>query len=1696
MLAQVSGTSEGLRWIGAELASSLREARSSLERFVEAPEQRQPLADVAAELHRIHGALRLVEVHGAALLAEEMVHVARALFEENIKDSREGLDALSRAMVQMPTYLDRVQNGGRDIPLVLLPLLNDLRAVRGSPLLSENTLFVLNLDSAGDMAGKPKPSGADVVAVARKLRPRYQSSMLGWLRGEHVDSNLATMGAVAENLQQAASSEALYQLFWIVGSLTEALCDDGLDSSVAVKRLLGQADRCIKQLIDRGEASFDENPPSQLINNLLYYAARANSTGERISSVKRAFCLSEVLPGADQLEAARNSLAAPSTHLMETVGAAIKQDLGQVKDVLDIYVRTGKQDMDDLAAQSDTLKRIADTLAMLGLGELRAGIMAERERFGEWVSGATAVGDDEMMASAGGLLAIEDGLDHELIELVRPEPPPADVDDATDDSQSLRESDFRAVIRAVVRECLVNLSRVKESISQFVAANTQALDNVPELLRAINAGLLMLGKSRAVGVIDRIASYTRSDLRGVESEDVSEADLDRLADAIVSVEYYLDAVQKERADPWYMLDNADACLDAILPASEMAAVADTAPAEIPSVVPETPEPVQPPVMEQPVSAPAFVAAAKQTTPAIIDSEKIDPELLETFIEEAREEIAAIRKNWPAWRDSQDEEALVLVRRSLHTLKGSGRMVGAERIGDFSWSFENICNKILNGTIETGTESVLLLQDAVETLPSLLEQLEVGTEPKGDVQQIMARADALISGGEPVAATEPAAVEKPRGMDPILYEIFRNETDVHLSSIDAFLSEVAGTGTPCTLTDDLQRAWHTLSGSANMAGATDVAAIADPINKYIRGVFDEGGQVGRETIDVFADAISTIRRIVATINEDRPPPGTRELIARIGALRAAPEEVPEDTVTDLPEIAEPAAEEPLDEIASIFGDEATEILEAADISLQGLARDAGSHVSMAELQRHLHTLKGGARMAGVTAIGDLSHELESLLISIESGHGQTDARVMSVLQASLDRMHSMAEALRARREVRDADDLLERIHALAAPVEVPPEPPRMEPPEIPSEVSPPPVAEPPQLSQPAIPAVEDEEESRSAAKELFTEESGERREFARVSAELLDDLLNNVGEVSIYHSRLEQQISTIGFNTAELAQTVVRLREQLRKLEMETEAHILHKHHDDTEQRSDFDPLEMDRYSLIQQLSRALAESVSDLSSIQGLLEELTRDAETLLVQQSRVTTELQDGLMRTRMIPFQRHVPRFSRLVRQIAAETGKRAELVVHGGGELDRQVLDRMLPPFEHMLRNAVVHGIETSEDRERMGKPGSGTIEISLAREGSEMVIVFRDDGRGLDISAIREQAQAKGLITGAATLSDSEILQLVLEPGFSTATEVTQAAGRGVGMDVVANVVKQLGGSLLISSIQGRGATFTVRLPLTLAISQALLVRVGEEHYAIPVPTLAGVARVPVNELREQLADEDPKFDYGDHTYKFQHLGHLLGSHGTDLESAGASIPVVLVRAGEHSTALIADEIVGSREVVVKPVGPQIAAVRGVAGATILGDGSIVVILDVNALVRSARPARVLQEPPPQRRDERPAVLVVDDSITVRRVTQRLLERNEMRVTTAKDGVDAVAAMQEFLPDLILLDIEMPRMDGYEVATHVRNSPRLKGVPIVMVTSRVGDKHRNRAIELGVNAYLGKPYQEAQLLEAIKPLLANRRAAVSS
>lgn len=1872
-----------LQLVGAELAVTLNDARAVLEQFAEGEGSPQLLERCAALLHTARGVLQITETWGASLLAEEMEQTCRHLLKHRRDGQTEdGIVALSRAAVQLPGYVDRIRDGSRDVPLVLLPLLNDLRAARGRPLLSESTLLLLNIAPGAmsePVAPPREPSGEDSAVLAKHMRPRFQLALLGWIRGDAGGDALRRLQDVAGRLEAASASDVVHQLWWVVGGVLEALADGGLEAGVSVKRLIGQADREMKRLFTIGEQKFAAQPPVDLVNNLLYYVARATSTGSRVAAIREAFSLSGLIPGDEQVESARQSLSAPSAKLMQTVSGAIREDLARVKDVLDIYVRTGMERVEELAPQVELLKKIGDTLGVLGLGELREIVQVRRAELEELVAGRGRPDESVLVAMATALLEVEDRIEPLLIGMISP-----DAATANDADGSERDPGQQLVTQAVMRECLANLMRVKEAISVVTerAGDGAALDAIPTLLRGITAALLIAEREPAARIAERIAAAASEVVqRGTGPE--ARAALERLADAIVSLEYYMETIQAGRREPDWMLDNAGRSLDALtLPEISAPAGSEDLPAT---------QVISPPFA--PETAQAEWTGPSADRPVVADTgDGIDPEILELFIEEAREAIESINSNFPRWAlDDGELEALRTVRRAYHTLKGSGRMVGAELIGEYCWSIEHLLNRIIDGAVLNSQPLSAFMQRANIAVAELLEQLEVGTEPASDIAALMAEAEAL---GRPVAAPEPeqpadssdatevlpvpsidaalgrqktpVPVEEPElgpvdatmvathismsppGMDPVLLDILSREVAAHLSVLREFVA-AGSESLRQPLPEDVFRACHTLHGNLTMAGVTAAVDVSELLNDLVGVLYAGQLPADQAVLDACGESAELVAAIIAQLSDpDHPVPDATALKASLQQLAVAAAEraaaqsaepgdggtvsmqLPVITETGLldvsPELAEifagqdagaeagptvepepelqsepepepePESEpepetepEPVsqadsadagtpltatqagfdEEVAAIYAEEASEILEVCDQALARLSAGEDQDHALAELQRGLHTLKGGARMAGLFAMGDLSHELETLLTRVSDGLLPNNDATAALVRSAFDELHALRDAIPAGAVTVPPATLMARLAAalrgeFADESAMPPaEEPALVPPEggLPAQPveaetvgeQPPAAEEQPveELGEPLdfdleadldemlagdtgtgldfeLPPAEEEmladdsaeifagpavpppalERLGELARELeappvrqpFTEpppprppvqspRTVEPRDFARVDSGLLEQLLNGAGEISIANARLTQQQAQIQFNLEELNQTVVRLRDQLRKLEIETEAQILYRHQAETERETGFDPLELDRYSTIQQLSRALAETANDVSSLKDLLQNVSADAEGLLVQQARTTTELQDGLMRTRMVPFDQHGSRLARLVRQTAKEQGKLAELGIEGSGDLDRQVLEKMLPPFEHMLRNAVIHGMESPAEREILGKPAAGAIRIAIRREGAEVVIDIADDGRGLDIAAIRRKAIDLGFVSSDTPLTDEEAMQFILRSGFSTADQLTQAAGRGIGMDVVANQVAKLGGTLSIASRRGLGTTFTLRLPFTLAVTQALIVRTGSELYALPLPTVEGIIRIGRGEFNERMQHAEPAIDYAGQRYYFRHLGQFLGLGPSRLPDEQDRISIILVRAGDNSTALITDEMLDSREIVVKPVGAQLATIRGISGATILGDGRIVVILDVGALVRSARPAPDMPAPVVVPESTQPLALVVDDSITMRRVTQRLLERNGFRVLTAKDGVEAVSVLQDHRPDIILLDVEMPRMDGYEFARHVRNNADTVNVPIIMVTSRVSEKHRARAIEIGVNDYLGKPYHERELMEAVQQQLAS-------
>ncbi len=893
-------SSQTLHIVAKELAVTLNDARASLEAYAERSDQRALLEKCADQLHSAHGVLRLVEVYGAALLAEEMEHVTRYLLSSDNDQKRQvdGLDALMRAMVQLPTYLERVLSGGRDLALVLLPLLNDLRSVRGSPLLSEGTLLLLNLKS--DQPAQPQSQrqgeqGISVAQWARRLRPRFQIGLLGYIRGERTVQNLEILAKVAEKLEQVATTQPVFQLWWVVGAILEAVRANGLEGSATLKRLLGQADRQIKTLYEQGEGRYCEDPPVDLLNNLLYYVARASTSGGRIAAVRASFKLSELLPVDDAIEHERESLSAPSVKLMRTVAAAIKEDLSKVKDVLDIFVRRGGGRSDELVPQLELLKKISDTLGVLGLGELRQRIQEEISALSDIVTDGKTPPEESLIRVAGVLLSVEDSLDDQLVRLILPTAPDA----ASSGLPADQDLEFRLVSEAVLRECIVNLARIKEAVTIAVQkpgdSAAQGLDNVPQLLRGITAGLLMLGKGRAVELMDAVGAQVRKLIEpGAPAPDALR--LERVADAIVSIEYYMETLQSGRNDPWYMLDNAEMCIKTL---------ADEAPSRVPDIGISSSEAAKTVKLDaaETVALERTKRDHAATNPliAVPEPEPVDPQFLELFIEEAKEEIASIQKSFPQWdQNPMDLEPLALMRRSFHTLKGSGRMVGARSIAEFGWSIENLLNRIIDKTLSRTPGMMALLRSAVAALPQLVEQLESGRHNPVPIDALMARAFAYADGregeqGAGIAAVEdgataearvmparaaastaaaesavspmaaqPAAAAAP--MDPVLHDIYSKETSSHLAEIRDYLRKRAGQPAPHDLPESVYRAIHTLSGSSKMAEARHGIRITEPLNQVMRKVFDSGRGLSDSGFAVLDDAVRAIDNVVSHINE--------------------------------------------------------------------------------------------------------------------------------------------------------------------------------------------------------------------------------------------------------------------------------------------------------------------------------------------------------------------------------------------------------------------------------------------------------------------------------------------------------------------------------------------------------------------------------------------------------------------------------------------------------------------------------------------------------------------------------------------------------------------------------------------------------------------------------------------------------------
>jgi chemosensory pili system protein ChpA (sensor histidine kinase/response regulator) len=935
-----------------------------------------------------------------------------------------------------------------------------------------------------------------------------------------------------------------------------------------------------------------------------------------------------------------------------------------------------------------------------------------------------------------------------------------------------------------------------------------------------------------------------------------------------------------------------------------------------------------------------------------------------------------------------------------------------------------------------------LGDAAWEVERVMNQwLEQKRPASPELLALVAQAHASISGWvaqlrkgealvvEAASITESAA--RLRGQDAApaaarVQEIYFKEAAAHVATLKS--ESAAWRASPgAEAGPEFMRAAHTLASSSRTAGFADVAEVAAALEQWMP-LAGRSGQAGDS--EIVCLCVETLATMVAAASRGETRGDASATTTAMKSLRDRLQ------VPPLPKEKRAVRDDIDADLLPVFLDEARELLPQVGGDLRAWKATPGDRNVADAVKRGLHTLKGSARMAGAIRLGELTHLMESRIeYALEAG--ELAAELFDDLEAKMDRLSADLEKLGAA-----------PASAVLAPVPSPAPP-------SPQAVHPAPVGPAPA----PVPA--------AAA-------------MLRVNAERLDRLINEAGEAAIARSRIEAELRQVKQALGDLSESIARLRTQLREVEIQADSQMQSRRAVLEEREGDFDPLEFDRYTRLQELTRMMVEGLSDATSIQQALLKSLGETDAALLQQARISRELQQDLMRMRAVPFASLSERLHRVVRQTARDLEKKAELTIEGGQvELDRGVLERMAAPLEHMLRNALVHGIEEPAARAAAGKPEAGRIAVTLRQEANEVVLTLVDDGRGIDGARLREKAAERGLLADGQALSESEQVQLVFLSGLSTAQSVTELAGRGVGMDVVRNEVNAIGGRVEAATAAGRGTTFTIYLPLTLAVTQTLMVRAAAIGFAIPSGTVEQVLRVKSDELVNLYERGAVAFQGRD--YPLHYLRQLLGSRiATQIRDFNA---VLLLRSGAQRLALHVDELVGSREMVVKNIGPQLARVPGVAGASVMPDGSIVLIVNPAQLAgRAAAPGVRTAVPDLTRAPARaaPLVMVVDDSITVRKITGRLLEREGYRVLTAKDGVDALEQLKGELPALMLVDIEMPRMDGFDLARNVRGDPRTMEIPIIVISSRTAPKHRSRASELGVNVFLGKPYEEAELM----------------
>ncbi|MCB5190007.1 Hpt domain-containing protein [Methylobacillus arboreus] len=1628
-----------LSWVKGEIDQALDQVLAQLTALATNPQDFSPLRFAKTHLYQVNGAFDMVGLEGCKRYCSEIETVVAKLDKAELALENEVVDTLRYAILHLQQYLQELMNGEPDQPLRLSLQLQRLAALHGEALEDSELFFP---DTSQRLPKHIPTENLDpqaLLAAFKEQRAQFQKFLLGWLKGEL--QALQEMATALERVQLVVPQAAPKTLWWVATAFIDTLAEDTHASDAGVKRLCRRLDqelRAVSEGINR--------PASILLRDLLYFIATSGLNTERIKAVRELFELNGLIPGGTtevlgteeqqyvkQCQVALEALKSIWDRANEG-GAVLEEFMARFGGILNTYP----------ALSSEPVKNLFGGVHDAVLA-LQAGNAANQENILIEVASALTLLSDALQQygqqDAQAQLELE-RQQARLQALLGGQTP------ALAPATALQQ----AAQHALTRETGAALQEVEQLLDAYFRqpGELAPLSQAVAPLRQVSAALDMLEmpevKTLTHAAEDVLAGLQQG--RIASSQEVFEA----LADSLSLVGLYVQQYPHAASGAFALEDTLARLQDA-----------------------------QNVVRTESDAGQVTADIAQPLAPALPDDE-----LLDVYLTEAEEVLASVAQHLQALRiNATNHEALAEVRRGFHTLKGSGRTVGLADLGEVAAIVEALLNVLIDRKLTPGPAVIAFVEDSSAAfagwVAALREKASAGV-PVSIWQERAIGLQAGLSGLAPDAQPEEVVIGGTRKVSRTLFEVFLQEAGQHLEQLQDWLQLVLHRSEPILIPDaDSRRAAHTLASNAGSTGFNALSDLARALEYWLDA---HQGNWTEQTVTLLQNTVNALEKMLAKARERKQP---RAATALLRALKKAAEDaaipvidavtgsnvVPlaprlaktEDVMASLLEaeaevsglidkplaeeaetsidstheplppvvktVAETSLQQPVDqELFALFVEEANDLMPVIGSELRAWharPKDA-EHPDM--LQRALHTLKGSARMAAQGRLGDAVHGMEDLVMRALKHAPQ--AEDFAEMFAGLDHIGSLLE---------------EALGGQTALV---------------------------------------------VGRQLSVQGPGRERrvQHLRLRAETLDRLINEAGEVSIARSRLEREMQEFKQSSQDLTESVQRLRNYLRELEIEAESQLQSRMTLLQESNETFDPLEFDRFTRLQELTRMMAESVNDVSTIQqGLLRNLD-ETEAALQQQSRMNRDLQYGLMSVRRVPFSLIAERLHRIVRQTARELDKQVELTLDGvDTEIDRSVLDRMGAAIEHILRNAVAHGIETPEERRSHGKSAHGSITLRIRQENDEIMLTVSDDGAGVNLAQVRERALAQHLLQPDQEVSSQALLALIFEPGFTTARTLSQISGRGVGLDAVRSDITALGGRIDVSSSQGTGAIFSIFLPVTLSVSQAVLVRYSERKFALPAVMVEQVVKLKPDALTAAYADG--KLSWASHDYPLYFLGRLCGDAQAAAESQRYT-PVMLLRSGQYRIALHVDDILGSQEVVMKQIGPQLARVPGMIGATVLGDGGIVLIINplqlANREALSAGSVNIAVTADASVAATKPLALLVDDSLTMRKVLGRFLEREGYDVVTAKDGMEAIQAMQQALPAVILTDIEMPRMDGFELARNVRDDERTRDIPLIIVSSRTAEKHQALATSLGVNAFFGKPVQEDELAAKLRQLLA--------